>query len=88
LKFLKNGKKEVFEYIGECGKCGCIFKVSLDELSDITSGDYRNDFESYGYYDKCPEEFCDQNDIRCYRSDTKTAKRLSDKSFQNLPLNY
>jgi len=83
MEILKNGKKEIFEYIGECDKCGCIFKVVLpdDKLSDITSGDYRNDNESYGFYQKCPESFCDRMDVICYRSDTKTAKNMLDKSI-------
>jgi len=63
MKIIKNGTNKKHTYKGICNKCGCEFIVSRDELIEISFGDCRSDYKSYGNC-FCPEKFCD-NKVIC-----------------------
>ena len=58
MKIIRNGTNKKHNYKGVCSKCGCEFIVTRDELFEVSFGDYRSDYKSYGKY-FCPETFYD-----------------------------
>jgi hypothetical protein len=74
MKILKQGKLKNESFVGECNACGCIVEVHKSELDEYNPGDYRSDYEDFGFF-RCPTEGCVYN-MTCHSVDSKSGRRV------------
>jgi len=76
MKILKPGIEKTDKWIGKCISCGAVVEAITKELTAITDGGYRNNYEDFSWED-CPScGAISWNGICFYKEDSETAKRI------------